>query len=259
MNNQSLNKDILISLSYWRYWLKLGFLDIKNKYRRTFLGPIWVTGTVAVIIFAVGPLYGVIFDRPIDTYLLHLATGMTFWLFLSSTISELSTSFIENANIIKNSNKPVYIFLFRIISRNTIILLHNIILPILIAAYYGYLSINILLLVPVIIILVLFLCIVALPISLLSTRFRDLIPLIQNILQLFFFITPIFWVAGTKMDRFSFLYLNPFDYFISLARMPFYSTYNPITLYVLIVFMVIFYTISIFLYKKYSTKISYWL
>ena len=73
MNNQSLNKDILISLSYWRYWLKLGFLDIKNKYRRTFLGPIWVTGTVAVIIFAVGPLYGVIFNRPIDTYLLHLA------------------------------------------------------------------------------------------------------------------------------------------------------------------------------------------
>ncbi len=259
MQNKKLNEDIICSLNYWRYWFKLGFLDIKNKYRRTFLGPLWVTGTVAVIIFAVGPLYGVIFNRPIDTYLLHLATGMTFWLFLSSTISELSTCFIDNANIIKNTNKPKYIFLFRIVSRNTIILLHNIIIPILIALYYGFLTLNILFLIPAIIILIIFLCILALPIALLSTRFRDLIPLTQNILQLFFFLTPIFWVAGTEMQRFSLLYLNPFDYFITLARMPFYSMYNPMTIYIIFIFMLFFYIISNVLYKKYSNKISYWL
>ncbi len=256
---EKLNSDIKNSIEYWRYWFRLSFLDIKNRYRRTFLGPLWVTGTVAVIIFAVGPLYGVIFNRPIDTYLLHLATGMTFWLFLSSTISELSTCFIDNTSIIKNSNKPFYIFLFRIISRNTIILFHNLIIPILIALYYGFLSLNILFLLPVIIILLLFLCIIALPVSLLSTRYRDLIPLIQNVLQLFFFLTPIFWVAGTEMERFSLLHLNPFDYFISLARMPFYSIYNPNTLYVIFIFMFIFYQFSSFLYKKYSNKISYWL
>ncbi len=259
MHSEKLNNDIIGSIAHWRYWLKLGFLDIKNKYRRTFLGPLWVTGTVAVIIFAVGPLYGVIFNRPIDTYLLHLATGMTFWLFLSSTISELCTCFIDNTNIIKNSSKPLYIFLFRIISRNTIILLHNIIIPVLIAAYYGFLSLNILFLIPAIMILVLFLCIISLPVSLLSTRFRDLIPLTQNILQLFFFLTPIFWVAGTEMERFSLLHLNPFDYFISLARMPFYSIYNPTTIYTIFTFMFIFYVFSYFLYKKYSNKISYWL
>jgi ABC-type polysaccharide/polyol phosphate export permease len=259
MNNNILHKDVLESLSYWRYWLKLGFLDIKNKYRRTFLGPLWVTGTVAVIIFAVGPLYGVIFNRPIDTYLLHLATGMTFWLFISSTISELCTAFIDNSNIIKNSSKPVHIFLFRIVSRNTLILLHNIIIPILIALYYGFLSTNIFFLIPAILILVLFLCVIALPISLLSTRFRDLIPLTQNILQLFFFLTPIFWVAGTEMERFSLLHLNPFDYFISLARMPFYSEYNSVTVYIIMIFILIFYVFSNYLFSKYSNKVSYWL
>lgn len=259
MNKNKLHKDVLESLGYWRYWLKLGFLDIKNKYRRTFLGPLWVTGTVAVIIFAVGPLYGVIFNRPIDTYLLHLATGMTFWLFISSTISELCTAFIDNSNILKNSNKPVHIFLFRIVSRNTLILLHNIIIPILIALYYGFLSTNILFLIPVILVLVLFLCVIALPISLLSTRFRDLIPLTQNILQLFFFLTPIFWVAGTEMERFSLLHLNPFDYFISLARMPFYSEYNSVTVYIIMIFILIFYAFSNYLFSKYTSKVSYWL
>lgn len=259
MNHNKLHKDILESLRYWRYWLKLGYLDIKNKYRRTFLGPLWVTGTVAVIIFAVGPLYGVIFNRPIDTYLLHLATGMTFWLFLSATISEVSTSFIDNANVIKNSNKPLHIFIFRIIARNTIILLHNLIIPVLIALYYGFLSINILFLFPVIFVLVLFLFMVSMPVTILSTRFRDLIPLIQNVLQLFFFLTPIFWVAGTEMQRFSLLHLNPFDYFISLARMPFYNVYEPITLYFIFIFTFFFYLLSYFLFNKYSTKTSYWL
>ena len=259
MGGKSHNIDIISSMNYWRYWLKLGYLDIKNKYRRTFFGPLWVTGTVAIIIFAVGPLYGTIFNRPMDTYLLHLATGMTFWFFLSSTISETTTAFIDNGSIIKNTNKPINIHLLRIISRNTIILMHNLIIPILIAIYYDFFSINILYLIPVIILLVFFLFLVSFPIAILSTRFRDLIPLIQNILQLFFFLTPIFWVSGTEMQRFSFLYLNPFDYFISLARMPFYSTMNSLTIYIILLFMFIFYFISIYLFKKYANRISYWL
>ncbi len=95
---------------------------------------------------------------------------------------------------------------------------------------------------------------VSLPISLLSTRFRDLIPLTQNILQLFFFLTPIFWVAGTEMERFSLLHLNPFDYFISLARMPFYSEYKPINLYFIFIFILSFIYSLIFYLINIQTK-----
>ena len=136
-------QDITQSLSYWRYWVSVSIVDIKNKYSRTLFGPLWVTGTVAVTIFAMGPLFGIIFNRPLDSYLLHLSTGMVFWIYISSCISESCGAFIENVTIIKNTNKPLYIYIFRIISRNTIILLHNLIIPILIAAYFGYLTINI--------------------------------------------------------------------------------------------------------------------
>ena len=47
-------QDITQSLSYWRYWVSVSIVDIKNKYR-TLFGPLWVTGTVAVTIFAMGP------------------------------------------------------------------------------------------------------------------------------------------------------------------------------------------------------------
>lgn len=259
MDKKSFYKDISSSISHWRYWYKVSLIDIKNKYSRTMLGPFWITGTVAVTIFAMGPLFGVLFNRPMDTYLLHLATGMVFWLYISTTISESCHAFIENASLIKNTNKPIYIYVFRIVSRNTIIMLHNLIIPILVALYYGYLSYNIIFIIPMIVIVTILLSLISLPVGIMSTRYRDFIPLTQNILQLFFFLTPIFWVAGTATERFKFLYLNPFDYILTLLRMPFYGIYNMTTLYMVLIFIFIFYILSLLLYKKYSRMISYWL
>ncbi len=257
--NYTMSSDIKESLIQWKFWLNMSVLDIKNKYIRTVLGPFWVTGTVAVTIIAIGPVFGVIFDRPLDSYLLHLATGMTFWIYISSSIGESCGVFLENATIIKNTDKPKYIYIFRIISRNTIILFHNITIPVLIGAYFGFFSYNLIFLVPFIILTSLLLALIALPVGILSTRYRDFIPFVQNILQLFFFLTPIFWVAGTATARFSFLHLNPFDYLLRALRMPFYSTYDFKTFVIIFIFMIIFYLLSVLLYKKYSNKISYWL
>lgn len=259
MHNTSFFSDIYRSILLWRYWYRISLIDIKNKYSRTKLGPFWITGTVAVTIFAMGPLFGVLFNRPMDTYLLHLATGMVFWLYISTTIGESCHAFIENAALIKNTNKPKYMYVFRIVSRNTIIMLHNISIPIIVALYYGNLSINIFMIIPIICLVVILLSLISYPVGIMSTRYRDFIPLIQNILQLFFFLTPIFWVAGTASERFKFLYLNPFDYILSIMRSPFYGTYDLNNILMLFVFMIIFFIVSSVLYKKYTTKISYWL
>ena len=160
-------------------------------------------------------------------------------------------AFIENIDIIKNTDKPKYIYIFRIVSRNTIVMLHNLIIPLLIAFYFGYLSIYIFTLIPVIAITVLLLCLISFPMGVISTRYRDFIPFTQNILQLFFFLTPIFWVAGTETARFTFLHLNPFDYILTLLRMPFYGSYNSLTLIIIILFMLIFYFIALILFKKF--------
>tara|TARA_B100001093_G_C26775809_1_gene992310 strand:+ start:211 stop:987 length:777 start_codon:yes stop_codon:yes gene_type:complete len=257
--NRTFTQDIKQSLSSWRYWISVSIVDIKNKYSRTLLGPLWVTGTVAVTIFAMGPLFGIIFQRPIDSYLLHLSTGMVFWIYISSCISESCGAFIENITIIKNTSKPIYIYIFRIISRNTIVLLHNLIIPILIAAYFGYLSMHIFFLMPAIAISIVLVCLISLPVAMICSRYRDFVPLTQNILQLFFFLTPIFWVAGTNTERFRLLHLNPFDYIISLLRSPFYGEYDIFKIGVIFIFIIIFFILSAILYIKFYKKLSYWL
>jgi len=257
--NRSFTQDIIDSFKLWRYWFNVSSIDIKNKYSRTLFGPIWVTGTVAITIFAMGPLFGIIFNRPLDSYLLHLSTGMVFWIYISSCIGESCGAFIENITIIKNTDKPLYIYVFRIISRNTLVLFHNLIIPILIAAYFGYLSMNIFFLLPALVITIILVASLSFPIAIICSRYRDFIPLTQNILQLFFFLTPIFWVAGTSTERFRLLHLNPFDYVISLLRSPFYSEYDVYKISILFLFILFFTILSVVLYNRFCKKLSYWL
>lgn len=41
-----------------RSWRALAYLDIRLKYRRTALGPFWMTATLAVLAITVGVIYG---------------------------------------------------------------------------------------------------------------------------------------------------------------------------------------------------------
>ena len=43
-------------------WPMLGWLEIKQRYRRSIIGPFWLTISTAVMIGAMGPLYGKIFN-----------------------------------------------------------------------------------------------------------------------------------------------------------------------------------------------------
>src|SRR5688572_27507141 len=49
--------DILASLSNWRLWTMLGWLDIRQRYRRSMLGAFWITISMAIMVVALGILY----------------------------------------------------------------------------------------------------------------------------------------------------------------------------------------------------------
>ena len=52
----------------WRQrslWGYLGWQDIKQRYRRSVLGPLWISISMGVIATAMGILYGALFGEPI--------------------------------------------------------------------------------------------------------------------------------------------------------------------------------------------------
>ena len=66
-----LYRDLVESLRNWRFWIFLGWNDIAKQYRRSFLGPIWITINTAVFIIAFGLVGAQLFSTPLNEYLVY--------------------------------------------------------------------------------------------------------------------------------------------------------------------------------------------
>ncbi|MBB6380752.1 ABC-type polysaccharide/polyol phosphate export permease, partial [Pseudonocardia eucalypti] len=70
----------------WRQrslWGYLGWQDIKQRYRRSVIGPLWISISMGVIAAGLGILYSALFNMPYQTFLPYVATGLLIWNFVS--------------------------------------------------------------------------------------------------------------------------------------------------------------------------------
>lgn len=253
------SSELRRALLSWRIWVYYSLQDIQNRYSRSVIGPFWITLSMAVTIFAMGPLYAALFGQSSSSFTVHLATGIVFWAFVSGTLSEACTAFISNESIIKQTRLSKFVFIFRIASRNILVLMHNILIPVVLSWYFGLLSWNIIYLIPVLAIVSVLLIFFSVVIAFLCSRFRDLIPLINNLLQLAMFMTPVFWIASDA-TRNGYLKYNIFFYIIEAFRAPFFG--NPPQLQALQYiagFTILCFFLSAILLKKYSHRVVYWI
>ena len=65
----------------------------------------------------------------------------------------------------------------------------------------------------------------------LSLRFRDIPQLVQNMVQMLFFLTPIFWRGDQLSARHPFVEFNPAHHFIELVRGPLIGVMPSMTSY----------------------------
>ena len=115
----------------WRQrplWGYLGWQDIKQRYRRSVLGPLWISISMGVIATAMGILYGALFGEDIATFLPYVATGLLIWNFVSGCILEGSEVFIANEGLIKFLPAPLSLHVYRLVWRQTLFFLHNLVI-----------------------------------------------------------------------------------------------------------------------------------
>ena len=82
-------KDIVRGLSMYPVWWGLAWLEIKQRYSRSMIGPFWITLSMAIMIGAMGPLYGALFGQNVSSYIQHLAVSLIMWNFISTCILSL--------------------------------------------------------------------------------------------------------------------------------------------------------------------------
>lgn len=255
-------QDIINALKEWRIWVLLGWQDIQLRYRRSMLGPFWLTLSMAITIYSMGFLYGHLFKMDLQTYFPYLAAGILSWNLISTSLTESTDIFASSEAYIKQLKLPYFCFIFRMIFRNTVIFLHNLVAFIpLIFIFHIPLTYHTLVFIPALLFLCFNLAIYGCVLAVIGARYRDLSPIITSLIQVAFFLTPIMWMPGLLPDRYHFaVAYNPFANFVSLIRSPLLGQPLPShTLLMLAAFTIIGLVLFKFLFAKARARIIYWL
>jgi ABC-type polysaccharide/polyol phosphate export permease len=214
--------DLLEGARRWYLWSLLGWHDIRQRYRRSIIGPFWITLSMGVLVAALGFVYSGLFKEDVSSLVPYLAAGFIFWGLISVAVNESCSAFTAAENVIRQTPMPLVVHVLRVIARNFVIFLHNLSIWAIVAVWFSIPPTwNTLLLVPGILIICANLAWLGLVLAIICARFRDVVQIVTNIVQIAFFITPIMWRPEyVERGRFLLVEANPFHHLLAIGRDP---------------------------------------
>ncbi|AIF49384.1 ABC transporter permease [Dyella japonica A8] len=252
--------DFNAAIKRHEVWAALAWQDIRQKYKRSVLGPFWITLTMLVTISGMGPLYGSLFKMDIRDFIPYLALGIITWGLLSSLILEGCVTFLGSDSLIRSVRLPMGTYVFRMIYRNVLTFAHNLAAYIPVILFFGITpQWRWLAAIPGVLIIIL----TAIPLSFIlgifCARFRDMQQIIGSIVQLVFFMTPIFWKPDLLREHAYLANFNPLYLFIETIRGPIYGYIPGVNTYLGVCgVMILLYVLAIPLFVKYRQRIAFW-
>ena len=118
-------QDLIGGLRKTELWGRIGWLDVKRRYRRTVIGPFWSSGTLAIYTIAVGVVGAGLFKQDVHEYLPYLSSGMIVWTLISTIILESCTLFVTGHALLRNVQFEYSILAYALVWRNFVVFLHN--------------------------------------------------------------------------------------------------------------------------------------
>ncbi|KVF74413.1 ABC transporter permease [Burkholderia sp. FL-7-2-10-S1-D7] len=253
--------DLIKSLKAYRLWTLLGWLEVRQRYARSRVGPFWLTISMGVMIASIGIVYGSLFGQKMSEYLPFLAISLVMWTMFAQTVSEGSLAYINSGTYIRQAATPKLIYIFQVVWRNLVIFVHNFVIVLVLLLIYGSPNWEMLpLFIPALILFMVNALWIAMIAGLLSARFRDLPQIIAALIQIAFYVTPIIY-RPNALTRFSFIVdFNPLAHLIELVRAPLIGQApSAVTWSVAIGMAVIGWSVALALTGRYLKRIPYWI
>jgi lipopolysaccharide transport system permease protein len=242
--------------------LSLGWQDLKQGYRRSAIGPFWLTLGMAVQISAIGLVFGLIFGTPMEEFLPFLATSLILWALISATITDSSMAFVTGEAILRQLPMPHYVHITRVLWKNVLMFGHNlVILPFVFLLFLKAPTWNLVLFVPGFLISSVFLSFFGYLLALITTRFRDMQQIITSLMTVVFYVTPVIWQPTLIPAGIAHLLLglNPFYHFLQIVRLPILGQAPTFENWALSIAMTLLAGLVAYLAsKKYKNRLAYW-
>ena len=253
-------RDLWRALQHWELWSLIGWLEVSQRYRRSIIGPFWITLSLGFVVLGLGVVYSTLFRLSAAEYIPYLATGLIAWSFISTLVNDSCATFVAAEGSIKMLPVPLSIYVYRMVWRNLIILAHNAVVYLLLILYF---RINpgwgaLLSLVGIALVSINGVGF-GLTLGVLSARFRDIPLMIANGVQLIFFVTPILWRPETLASREWIYQYNPFHYMIEVVRGPLLGEMPSGAAWgVVMIFTAANLAIGLALFGRFRWRIAYW-
>ena len=253
-------RDLVQGVRARHLWGALGWQDIRRRYRRSVLGPFWLTISMGVFVAALGTLYGALLRVELAVYVPYLALGFIVWTLASSMFTEGCVAFTGAEGIIKQTTQPLSVHMYRIAWRNVIVFFHNAIIFVAVALVFshwpGWTG---LLALPGLVLVCMNGVWAGLLLGIVSARFRDVPPLVASLMRVAFFLTPIIWMPGLLRGRALLLEFNPFYHFLELVRAPLLGQVPGLVSWLAVAGMTLGgWLVTFAMFRRYRWRIAYW-
>jgi lipopolysaccharide transport system permease protein len=211
----------------WRlryFWTSLVRNDLRNRYRRSVLGIGWSLLHPILMTAVLCAVFCPLFHTDYRQFAPFLLVGLAFWNFLVSTASQGCHCFFQGESYIRQQAAPLAIYPLRTVLGTAI---HGLaalsVVLIFTWCIHGFGNVPALIsLVPTLGLMFLLGWAVALCCGLTNVIFQDTQHLVEVLLQILFYLTPIMYPAKLLAERRTawLLLYNPLAAFLELARVP---------------------------------------
>ncbi len=255
-------QDLVHGLVQWRLWYLMGSSDMRRRFARSRLGPLWITVSSAISVATIGIVWSYLWQIPVREILPYIAVHLTMWQFIATGANESASALPANTNYFLNQYLSASTILFAQLYRNILTLALNLIFPLLVCLTFGveftfYAAMSLLGFV-----FLLGWCFwTGYAIAILCTRFRDLVQVVASLFTVLFFVTPILWKPELlPAEAQYYLSLNPFAVLMSVTCDPLLNRPVPAS-YWLAAFVLSAGGLILILpfIGKYRRRIVYWL
>jgi ABC-type polysaccharide/polyol phosphate export permease len=214
-------QDVAGSFSRLTLAARLAFDDIHGRYRRTVLGPLWITigqaATIAGFLIVFSGLFGI---DP-GTYALYLAAGFPVWILISQFLADMPLAFVNARGLIESFGLPWTLQIWRRSIGYSLIFFHHLVVLLAVMAFQGAVPrLEMLLALPALAIVIVAGTGLGILLALLGARYRDMQPAMSTATGMLFMFSPVMWKPEQlRINEWAYEY-NPLYYYITLVREP---------------------------------------
>jgi len=253
--------DLVAGVKAWNVWHLLAMQELRQRYRRSVLGPLWISVSLAVQVLVMGVVVGLLFKQEFQRYLPYATLGIIIWNFISAALIEGAGCFVGASSYLLQIKRPLFAFVVHVLWRNLVYLAHTAVIYVIVAAIFMVpLTLNLFLLIPGLALFVLNMTWIELFVGTIAARYRDVQMILQSSMTVLFWVTPIAFYPTMLGNHRWIMDFNPLSHLIEIVRAPILGEAPAAESWlVMLGSAVVGWTVAFLFFARFRARITYWL